>query len=384
VEEVNILTPGANYGWPLREGTFALDVNVDRETVFPLPENDADFNFQYPAAQYDHEEGFAIAGGFVYRGTAIPGLQGRFVFGDIVKGRIFYANLADLLAAEDGDPSTTAPVFELNLVHQNQSKSLLEIIREALGDPNVGRTDLRFGVDRAGEIYITTKQDAFIRTFAHFATGGGSDGDYSDDFDRSELGPNWVVDNLSFGISGNELLETAPRTFAPAQMRWRGGDFGGATGTPNQYGKIQIRNPLTTTPAGFIVRSNAPSGPLAAHYELHFKVSSGKWRWEYYNPLWQATLGSCNGDGALAALDWIGFTITGRGPDTEVAFYRWDADPDAGGVPDPLATWGTPDCVLQSATGPFADIGQYGGIRFYGSDRADSRADNWSFGGHGN
>ena len=68
-----------------------------------------------------------------------------------------------------------------------------------------------------------------------------------------------------------------------------------------------------------------------------------------------------------AALDWVGFTITGSGPDTQVSLYRWDADPGTGGSPDPLATWGPPDCVLQSATGPFADTGQYGGIRFYGN-----------------
>ncbi len=207
---------------------------------------------------------------------------------------------------------------------------------------------------------------------------------YSDDFDRSSLGPDWLVDRLSFAIVSNELAETAPKTNAPAQMRWRGGASGGDTGTPNQYGKLQIRSPLTKTPAGFIARSNAPTGPLAGHYEIHFKTDTKEWRWEYYNPLWQATLGSCAGDGTLAALDWIGFAITGSGPNTEVSLYRWSADPDAGGPPNPLAAWGPPDCVLQSATGPFADTGQYGGIRFYGNDPANSRADNWSFGGQGN
>ena len=204
---------------------------------------------------------------------------------------------------------------------------------------------------------------------------------YSDDFDRVSLGADWVVDRLSFAIIGNELAETGPSTNEPAQMRWQGGVSGGDTGTPNQYGKLQIRSPLTTTPAGFIVRSNAPTGPLAAHYEFHFRISSGEWRWEYYNPLWQATLGSCPGDGTLGALDWIGFSITDSGPDTGVSLYRWDTDPGTGGPPDPLANWGSPDCLLQSATGPFADTGRYGGIRFYGSDPVDSRADNWSFGG---
>ena len=74
-------------------------------------------------------------------------------------------------------------------------------------------------------------------------------------------------------------------------------------------------------------------------------------------------------------------TITGAGAQTQLSVYRWNSDPDAGGAPDPQLNWGAPGCVLQSAAGPFADTGTYGGIRFYGADAADSRADNWSFGG---
>ena len=140
---------------------------------------------------------------------------------------------------------------------------------------------------------------------------------------------------------------------------------------------------MTSTPAGFILRSNAPSEPLAAHYEVHFKQSSGKWSWEHYDPLWQATLGSCAGDDTLSALDWIDVTVAGLGPTAKVSLYRWDTDPDAGGSADPAANWGTAECVLQSAAGPFADTGHYGGLRFYGSDPLDSRAENWSFGGLG-
>jgi hypothetical protein len=52
--------------------------------------------------QYDHTDGISITGGFVYRGTGIPELVGKYVFGDLalrnnpprVDGRLFYADLA--------------------------------------------------------------------------------------------------------------------------------------------------------------------------------------------------------------------------------------------------------------------------------------------------
>ncbi len=78
------------------------------------------------------------------------------MFGDMANGRIFYVDMADLLAADDGNPSTTAQVYELNLVYGGQPMTLLEIL-------GASRADLRFGMDLAGNFYITTKTDGFIR-----------------------------------------------------------------------------------------------------------------------------------------------------------------------------------------------------------------------------
>ena len=58
-------------------------------------------------------EGLAIANGFVYRGKRWPQLQGAVVFGDITSGRLFYARMADLIAATDGNPTTVAPYTEI-------------------------------------------------------------------------------------------------------------------------------------------------------------------------------------------------------------------------------------------------------------------------------
>ena len=162
VEEVNLVLAGDNHGWPKREGSFAIDVQTDPSVVFPLPPVDP-VPYRYPVAQYDHEEGVAIAGGFVYRGAAIPALRGRFVFGDIRTGRLFYADADALVMADDDDPETTAQIYELGLRRDGAPVTLLALVRSATGQPNIVRTDLRFAVDEDGELYITTKQDGYIR-----------------------------------------------------------------------------------------------------------------------------------------------------------------------------------------------------------------------------
>ncbi len=92
VEEVNVVTSGGNYGWNIKEGTFWFDGagNIVTAPVRPVPPGLID-----PIAQYDHDDGQAVIGGYVYRGAAISGLAGRYVFGDwgsfgIPSGRIYY------------------------------------------------------------------------------------------------------------------------------------------------------------------------------------------------------------------------------------------------------------------------------------------------------
>jgi Glucose / Sorbosone dehydrogenase/RTX calcium-binding nonapeptide repeat (4 copies) len=150
IEEVNLGLPGRNYGWAEREGTFAINPD-DSTRVFELPGNDAARGFTYPVAQYDHGEGRAIAGGFVYRGDAIPELVGKYVFGDIVNGRVFYVDVADLRLGRQ------AEIRELTLVHGGRERTLLEILG------NDSRADLRFGQDEAGELYLMSKRDGVIR-----------------------------------------------------------------------------------------------------------------------------------------------------------------------------------------------------------------------------
>ena len=165
LEEVNWVLAGENYGWPEREGSYALDVSVDPSTVFALPANDASFGYRYPVAQYDHEEGDAIAGGVTLDGNSfwLEGLGNQLVFGDIVSGRLLKADLTELVNSDDGDPDTTADLQELSVQHNDIVTDVLQVVREELTLPGLGRADLRMSQDQYGNIYILTKQDGMIR-----------------------------------------------------------------------------------------------------------------------------------------------------------------------------------------------------------------------------
>jgi hypothetical protein len=65
---------------------------------------------------FSHRDGDAVTSGFVYRGTKLPQLVGKYVFGDITTGRLFFCNLQDLIAADDGDPNTEAAIHELRVL----------------------------------------------------------------------------------------------------------------------------------------------------------------------------------------------------------------------------------------------------------------------------
>ena len=125
-ETVDVIHKGANYGYPLREGTQSMSPT---NGMGPLPDDDVipiqisdtvtrgTVKPTYPVIQYPHNResgGDAIANGFVYRGTLVPALRDKLVFGDITTGRIWYANRADVLAADDDNPTTVAPIYEMD------------------------------------------------------------------------------------------------------------------------------------------------------------------------------------------------------------------------------------------------------------------------------
>jgi glucose/arabinose dehydrogenase len=83
-EEIDAVEKGGNYGWRIREGAHCLDIENPLEEVTGCPTSDeASRPLIDPVIEYSHQEvGVAVVGGYVYRGSAIPQLQGRYVFGD--------------------------------------------------------------------------------------------------------------------------------------------------------------------------------------------------------------------------------------------------------------------------------------------------------------
>ena len=83
-EEVNLVSAGDNLGWKVREGRSCFPPGDGADCPTPV-----EGGLQDPIYVYDHDEGASITGGFVYTGPSIPALQGRYVFGDFVSGRLW-------------------------------------------------------------------------------------------------------------------------------------------------------------------------------------------------------------------------------------------------------------------------------------------------------
>ena len=117
-------------------------------------------------AIYDHNDGQAVTGGFAYYGR-IAALRGKFVFGDIVRGRLFVADLGAMKRADDGIPQTVAPVEEIQLYVRDTSGNRTYVTFRELVEATMGatitRADLHIGRSRDGELFITSRQDGTIR-----------------------------------------------------------------------------------------------------------------------------------------------------------------------------------------------------------------------------
>ena len=210
-EEVNIIHKGTDYGYAEREGTEQLFVSsngaINGKTGGQIgsnfPASDlltvtglvAQVTPNYPVANYSHRDGDAVSSGFVYRGKLMPQLYGKYIFGDITTGRIFYSDLGEMIATDDGIRTNPAAVHEIQVVFDSPydttnypvQRRMFNIISEEYhqrggtssalpggatvtggSDPDGvpyggGRADIRFALGDDNEIYILSKSDGMIR-----------------------------------------------------------------------------------------------------------------------------------------------------------------------------------------------------------------------------
>jgi Glucose / Sorbosone dehydrogenase len=150
IEEIDVVTRGGNYGWPVKEGTFAFNQNGAANGF--VTGDAVTGNYIDPIAQYDHcvgpvdpnlttpcpvREGVAVVGGFVYRGDEIHELKGHYVFAEYSTN--FFASAGRLLYLDDH-----GAVTELKIDG-----------RSALGLGALG-----IGQDSDGELYLLGKSGA--------------------------------------------------------------------------------------------------------------------------------------------------------------------------------------------------------------------------------
>ncbi len=143
IEEINHIELGKFYGWPIREGTFTINPFGSFRSLYPLPADDEKIGATYPLIQLEHDETVAVIGGYVMPDGP---LKGKFVFGDIPSGRLFFADLNE---------SSTPTVKTWGITFEGKEMSLKELFES-------DRVDLKFGLDHAGQVYIMSKAEGKI------------------------------------------------------------------------------------------------------------------------------------------------------------------------------------------------------------------------------
>jgi hypothetical protein len=167
---------------------------------------------------YSHREGDAIGSGFVYRGKLMPQMVGQYIFTDITTGRMFYADLNEMIASR-GMRGKQAPVHEIQVMYKSPyeasektpvKRRMYDIVADAFAhrdgvvdpvspqgvlpgaaattggwrdktflpgkaDPygipyGGGRADVRLSMGGDGELYIMSKSDGMIRRLAAVVT----------------------------------------------------------------------------------------------------------------------------------------------------------------------------------------------------------------------
>lgn len=76
-EEIDLITRGGNYGWNIREGAHPYEPVEPKSVLID------------PVIEYGRDQGASVTGGYVYRGSKIPELQGVYIYADFVTGTVW-------------------------------------------------------------------------------------------------------------------------------------------------------------------------------------------------------------------------------------------------------------------------------------------------------
>ena len=168
-EEVDRVNLGGNYGWRCREGA-----SVYNSTCGPAQ------TLLDPVAQFANAGGSSITGGYVYRGSAIAGLAGQYVFADFIRG----------LFTVDSTATPTVTVTNLT--------------------PLSGIYVVGFAEDHSGELFVVDYNGALYKLLG---SGGG--------------GTNTIPDKLTDTGCVNSSMPTQPALglipYAPNSPFWSDG-----------------------------------------------------------------------------------------------------------------------------------------------------------------
>lgn len=155
-EEINHVVRGGNYGWPFREGP------CDGTQPMPNPPP----TLIDPLIAYSHDDGLAVIGGYVYRGSAMPALRGKYIFADLSRtghpdpGRLLIAEVYD----EFGSvlPPSNSGIAE---VRTGNATPMLNFTVHSLAEDAEGELYL-LGVGRIGSVNFSTVQKIVPRCWA--------------------------------------------------------------------------------------------------------------------------------------------------------------------------------------------------------------------------
>jgi glucose/arabinose dehydrogenase len=311
VEEIDRAVIGGNFGWAMKEGDFAFNRTTGpggiagsvgvRSPGVPAGLIDP-ISGPSGTLEYDHDDGISITGGFVYRGSRIPALYGKYVFGDLAlhagairaDGRLFYADLDSGAIREFLLPKMVGGILPGGLtVHGFGEDANGELYALVTNTPSNGTGGIVYAIGNPPVVWNGPP--------VTFTKAPGADFAQPENQDRITPGV-WITRANSQGIFNIKAEPSYTHNVSPVGTEWAAGttaDFetltysdwetwtgkavgGGPPGTvgqnavlhliaENTYIDITFHSWASATGGGFsYVRSTAPLTDIEAWRQLHF------------------------------------------------------------------------------------------------------------------